>query len=99
MDSRYQARLLVTEAPARFIKKLDNTTVAEELTRVVLTVEISSQGGQVQWLADGKAILFGGRNKHLQAVVSGKYRSLIIDECRQGQDEVSIRKPPNKNQI
>ncbi|XP_029460824.1 obscurin-like protein 1 [Rhinatrema bivittatum] len=50
-----KARLRVQEAQVLFVKKLQNV-IAEELEDVILEVEVSVEGAEVQWLKQGVVI-------------------------------------------
>lgn len=65
------------EPPAYFTNKLRDVKV-EEMSGALIRSEVSSLGGTVQWLFNGKAILM---NKHYQAIAVGNQRTLLVSNC------------------
>lgn len=87
-DTRAFARLLVSEPLPEFVSRLDEVIIVEEVSRAILSVEVSTMGATVQWLAEGKVICHTKDNGRIQAVATANMRSLIIDDVRIGTDEV-----------
>lgn len=63
---------------------------AEEMSRVVFTVELSKESGTVQWFVDGNEVIIGQEKDRINVIAAGKKRSLVINDCKMIEDEVLI---------
>ena len=83
-DCVASAVLSVGDFPAHFNQDVLKDVTVEEGSRAFFTVELTQQGGYVEWFIDGKPVV---EDAKYQAVAAGISRTLAILDCQRGVDD------------